>query len=723
MNDSLRRQFETRVMRRLGALGRRLRLYLLLDGLAVVSVAVLCAVLVTLGVDYFARLNWDMRATQLGSILLALAALAWWFVVRPLRVPVRLEQLAVLVERQHPQLGSLLVTAVDYVRRPIVPPTSAAMVESVVERAVVQADALQFQSVLAHRRARRRAAVSLGCLVCLGAMGLLARDTMGLWLGRNVLLMNVRWPQRSRLTVENLVDSKLIVPRGDDVTVSALVDRGYEPPRQVFIEFMNEAGVRAREQMPAISQEDVRFTHTFERLSQSQRCRIFGGDAETEWFDIQVVDRPQIRDLAIEVRPPAYTGLGKQELRSGQTVAEVLNGSEVRFRVRANKPLVQATLLREEAGEQVEVGEATARDDTHFEVVVHPKASSTYQFRLVDTIGLTNQGERVVLVRFNIRLVADAPPVVKIRVKDVGDMITPEAVLPIEGSFSDQYGLATAGIGLEIVRDAGAPAAKVEPIGGLESGSRSFTHTVDWSAARHGLAEGDRIGLYGEATDLDDVAGPNVGKSPVLFLRVVSHEELLTELSRREQEHRRDLERLVREQEELFSDLLATARPSDSNEARDYFPRLARRQRDYAGRLNLLRLQFEQVLTKLRMNQLSTPAVEARLGQGVIEPMDELYRSGMPQAALAIDRLPPDAAGAALREARAAQERVLADMNRILSSLLKWEGYQEAVTLLRDVLRMQKSLGEETEKKVEEQIFGIGSRPGESAEPQDGNKK
>ena len=45
-------------------------------------------------------------------------------------------------------------------------------------------------------------------------------------------------------------------------------------------------------------------------------------------------------------------------------------------------------------------------------------------------------------------------------------------------------------------------------------------------------------------------------------------------------------------------------------------------------------------------------------------------------------------------------------MNRILSNLLKWEGYQEAVTLLRDVIKMQKSLEQETEARVEAQVLG-----------------
>ncbi|HOM49803.1 MAG TPA: hypothetical protein PLV57_01535 [Phycisphaerae bacterium] len=707
MNDSTRRHFETTILRRLASLGRRVRLYLLLDGLAVLIAVGVAFMLITLGVDYFARLDWDMRVAQLASIAVVLVAVGWRFLIRPLLVPVRRDQLAVLVERKYPQLHSLLVTAVDFLDKPVKPPVSPGMVEHVIHRATHEAAELPFHAVLAHGRARQRAAISLACLSLVVAFALAAPQTMGLWMRRNLLLESVPWPQRNRLTVENLVDGRLVVPRNEDVTISAVVDPGYEPPRQVFIEHVSTTGARSREQMPAMSHGDVRFTHTFERLAQSRRCRITGGDATTDWFEIQVVDRPQIKRAVIEIAPPAYTGMEAYELRPGQTAAEVLVGSEVRFRIEANKPLVRATLVQEEPNRETEIAEAAVRDGVYLDAAVTPAATSTYQFLLLDELGLTNRSERLVPVRFNVRLVADKPPVVKMRVKDAGDMITKDAILPVEATFNDQYGLATAAIACEITREGASPQPFNEPIPGFTPGTRSFTRTIEWSGAAHGLTESDRLTLFCEARDYDDVSGPNVGKSAPLSFRVVSHEELLAELSRREQEHRRDFERLLRQQEELFSEMLATSRPSDPDEARDYYPRLARRQRDHAGRLNLLRLQFEQVLAKLRINQLATPAVEVRLGDGVIAPMDELYRSGMPHAAATLEQLPPDATGAALNEARAAQQQVLAEMNRILASLLKWEGYQEAVTLLREVIKMQKALEQETEAKIEEQIFGI----------------
>ena len=43
--------------------------------------------------------------------------------------------------------------------------------------------------------------------------------------------------------------------------------------------------------------------------------------------------------------------------------------------------------------------------------------------------------------------------------------------------------------------------------------------------------------------------------------------------------------------------------------------------------------------------------------------------------------------------------------------MLKWEGFQEAVVLLREVLRLQGRLNAETEKRIEAMILGTEPAP------------
>ena len=102
--------------------------------------------------------------------------------------------------------------------------------------------------------------------------------------------------------------------------------------------------------------------------------------------------------------------------------------------------------------------------------------------------------------------------------------------------------------------------------------------------------------------------------------------------------------------------LSRTPKPGDSTQDRARsFGVLARRQRDHAGRLNSIRMQFEQVLSELQTNQLSSPTVESRLGGGIIVPMEALSRTRMPAAADGLDALAREATPQALQSTKNAR--------------------------------------------------------------------
>ena len=724
VTETTRLRFDASTFSRLRALGRRVRSYLLLDGLALVSVAVLASVLITLGVDWTFRLGWDMRLTQLSTLLLALAVVAWWSIVRPLRVPIRADQLAVLVERRHPELRSRLISAVEFVsfatnRPPYGVAPSPMMIEAVVREAEDEAGFIRFKDALVHRRALWRSATVLGCMAVMAILSVGAPKIMGPWFRRNVLLADVDWPQRNRLTVENLVDGQLTVARGDDKTITAVVDKGFEAPRQVYIRYKSESGLSGRDQMPTVGGDRKEFTYTFERINETMECRISGGDAVTDWFTVKVVDRPRITQATLTITPPAYRQAEAYQLREGQTVARVLEGSGIGFAVETNKPVRIANLIqrvRDKKTGRVEetiVAQAPSVSQGMLNVAHRPSASGTYHFHLVDELGLSNKSERTQPVRFTVQLQEDQAPSVKMQIEGVGEMVTLKAVLPVRTDFADDYGLASAELVCASPRF--APEAIRKTIPGFDRAARTltFAHTQSWAVGAHGFVEGDRFTLNAEAGDFDDVPGPNVGKASPQAFRVVSEDELLAELHRLEQEYRQDFERVLKRQEELYADLLTMSQGPDPNAEQDarpeQFARLARRQRDQAGRLNTLRMQFDRILSELRINQLSDAEVERRLGDGVIEPMGRLVREGMPTAGERLTDLSREETPPRMEDARAAQDALVADMRAILASMRKWEHFQEAVILLRDVLKMQRQLMNETEKRIEDEI--IGTRP------------
>ena len=212
--------------------------------------------------------------------------------------------------------------------------------------------------------------------------------------------------------------------------------------------------------------------------------------------------------------------------------------------------------------------------------------------------------------------------------------------------------------------------------------------------------------LIARASDFDNVNGPNFAQSPDVTFRTVSKEELLSELAQREQKFRMAFERLVDAQEQIRGRLLtvlghAGGEMSPASLAAALAP-LERRQRNLASSVNVLRQQFEQILSELAVNQLDTFDTRERLEGDIIEPLMDLAKRDMVAAADSIRQWSREASSEKAELLDPQQARLLSKMRAVLARMIQWEGYHEIVGLLRDIVRLQGELAEETRKEVVE---------------------
>ena len=213
------------------------------------------------------------------------------------------------------------------------------------------------------------------------------------------------------------------------------------------------------------------------------------------------------------------------------------------------------------------------------------------------------------------------------------------------------------------------------------------------------------------ASDFDTVSGPHITQTPETTLRVVTREELLAELGRREQEYRMDFERLIDAQEQLRGKLLSVIGRSNRPEmadkiAGDLAP-LERRQRNIASSVNVIRQQFEQILMELRVNQLTTNETERRLGKKVVQPLSQLSKRDLVMAADTIRTWSRDNNAETASMIDPQQVVILSQMRAVLGNMIQWEGYQEVVNMLRDIVRLQNDLSTETKRILEDQAGKI----------------
>ena len=685
--------FEQQVVVPLERQCRRLRRYRLIEGLCLVSAILVGLCAFQLAVDYLLRLRTDTRAILLIGMVVVVGLAAWRLVIRPLRIRFGVMDLANELEKRFGPANSLLVSAMQFhagcVGTEAV--NSPQLQAAVINRAARQAKRMPFDALINTPYARRYGWGITAIVAVVVACLCVAPATLGTWFDRNILLADVSWPRRTLLIVQTDADGVIRAAIGDDVEIRATVDPQYEVPRQVDVVFVTASGKQGREAMTGVGERG--FRASFARAREGLRFQLRGGDDITRWYEVRLSERPRVDRAVLTVHPPAYTRRPVVTLPEGQRVAQMYAGSTLELAITCNKPVVKARLMSDGSA----VADATPAADGGFLATVMPSESSNYHFDLLDADGLRN----VRPMRISARIIPDHAPKVRINLPDVGNLVTLDAVLETEAEFSDDLGLADAAA-LYRVSDGDAVAMDV---GGFEPGRRMFSARFDWPVAAAGADVGAQVAIFARARDFDDVNGPNVRESAAVTFRIATAEELQADFARREQEYRRQFQRAMQSQERIRRDLLSLlARIAEAQTRKDLELLLApieRRQRQLNAQVNLIRRQFEQLVHQMHINRLETPETRTRLVDGIITPMSQLSVTVLTDAADLLRRLARERTEALAATVDPLQAQILTRMQLILDNMLKWEGYQETVNMLREILTMQRELSEETQQQIE----------------------
>ncbi|MBM4031774.1 MAG: hypothetical protein FJ291_08325 [Planctomycetes bacterium] len=698
-----------------------MRLWLILDGLAALCVVFVALSAVSLGVDRYLRMDATQRALSLLLGLGVLGFIGWRRLARPLMRRLDDEALGLLVEARHRELRERLISALELARIPDPEGigSSPALVRATIDDGVRAAAEVDFADALDDRGRRLNVAAVAFAILLFGAACVAFPSTMRLWAARNLLLLDRSWPQATHLTILGAEDGVLVCPRGDDLTVQVRADRSGVVPSIVMIRFRQSGGGSGSEPMVGVG--DDTFSTTFRNVLEPLRFYVWGGDAETPWCHVQLVERPVVESLTLICTPPGYVGKGPHPLPSDIGSYPVLLGSTIEVQGTASKPLAVAELS---FGKAKPLPFALGGErDFRAKLAGETLQSATYTISLTDRDGYASRQP----ARFSLKVVPDQKPAVRARLEGIGDMIVPRAVVPVHARLSDDYAVVSG----ELVAAVSGDAVKEPATHRLPFGDRKDAWGPKQVALAHrlevgplNLPPGVHVALHVEARDNDTVSGPKVGLSGTFSLRVVTEDELRNELLRREQEQRLEFERILSDQQRLLENsraFEATLKrdPTLAAKDRELLGSSEKLQRLIGGRALAIAGQFAQLLAEVENNRLEADPQVARdrLHGRIIEPLEVLARRGVLQAADLLDgarKTMPTADGqpkaeclASLADAAKEQEELVKSMREILRHMVKWEGYQEALNLLREVLKAQRNVNEQTIKEYQRRIQKI----------------
>lgn len=680
----------------LARLRRRARLYRALDGALRTLLFAVAAGVAQMALDSWLRLSLDQRAVvnlviSLGIIFFALREL-----VLPLARPLSNQRLATEVDRLYPELHGQLATAVQFAAGDVgrVQSNSPQLVAATVAETLESLPDVTFLAALDHRRAGRRLAELGGLGLFVLSAWLILPGMFSTWFQRSWLLRDIPWPQRTYLVPEEFVHGERRLPRGDEFELLARII-GKVPPAAT-LEWWTESGRRGESEMEFVGEERLRAR--LGAITEDLNFRLVGGDERTGDFHVHVVERPAVLRTAIRIEPPEYTGSPAVTLEQ-QTVIEALAGSRLIIDATLNKPVKQAAL----AGTQGPVGTLEQIAPDKIRVTWAAPASGAYAFELSDADGI----ESVRPVRLTLKITPDAPPSLKLELVGVGELVTPDAGLPARLSASDAYGLAK--VHLLVQKNDEPPHSPVSE--NFQRGRREFLVEHELDLTSFEPHPGDTLKIWADAAD-HDPAGPNVGSSTPVTLKVVSNTDLLAALAEREIELRREFERVISSQRGINDALqrllagLSEGGPPQSAVAQRLGGQ-GRQEDAAAGRCVVLQRSFAQVLAEMRVNRVAKSADERRLLDRISEPLGRLATGPMATVTGAVAQIRRSVVRTDVAQLATALDETLATMQKILANMLELEGYREAVAALESLLQDQKQLQADTAAALDHQVDDI----------------
>jgi hypothetical protein len=445
-------------------------------GLSTVVGAAAAILLLAFVVDWGLHVPRGVRWIHLAALCAIPAWLAVRALLRPLRARPGITDCAVLVERAHPELKELFVTAAE-IRAGERPTKDGEVAGRLLAEAEGAARRIDLSNALDPRGPRLRFLVGALSTTLCGAVLVAGGESTRIFFSR-LLGGNADWPKRTHLTIEipsaGTALAEIVGPEG---SLEVRVARGADIPVVVRAEgtVPDEVTLHLSGSQPAViapSGGGV-FRTLLRSVQEDVSMYATGGDDQDEVPSIRliVLRPPDVVGLALEVEPPSYSGLEPRTVTGGD--AEILAGTKVVVHVLPDprEATGKARLLPEDRLVDLapapfpvnDSGKAGApnggQPEQGLAFNVAPEKSLRYRIELVDHSRLSNPDPGL----FAITVIEDRPPEVEILSPGRGDYDTvPGGSLRLSARARDDFGVVSMKLTASPV--GAAPGAAATPI-------------------------------------------------------------------------------------------------------------------------------------------------------------------------------------------------------------------------------------------------------------------
>lgn len=437
---------------------------------------------------------WTFRAAAYGGLVVAV----WWLLIRPLRVRVSDEQVALYLEEHYPQLDGVLVSAVEIGRARA--EVDGPMVERLIADAVRHCDAVDQGRAIERPRLKRASGLLTGA-TAVAALVLLTNPG---FLSHGAPFLLRPWASAAPPYAILVQPGDVTVARGADLGIAARLSN-FQAEEVVLFVRRGEGEDWDRILMP-FDADSAAYTLLLLDLTEPTEYLVQAAGVRSPLHRIAVADLPYTQRIDLEYHFPRYTGLPAHTDEDGGDIA-ALRGTRV---------LVHVTPTIAVAAGGLVVG-----DDT---VPLAPDADGRWAGELVVgepasyhvVLGAPATSSVTASPDYLIDPLADQPPIVVLDRPGRDLAVTNVDEVFAEVRAADDFGLAN----VELRYRVNGGDEQTVNLTGAAAGQRELVAGHTLYLEELPLQPGDVVAYYARATDRRSTPTPQVGTSDIYFLEI-----------------------------------------------------------------------------------------------------------------------------------------------------------------------------------------------------------
>ncbi|MDZ7725497.1 MAG: DUF4175 family protein [candidate division KSB1 bacterium] len=490
------------------------------------------------------------------------------------------------------------------------------------------------------------------------------------------------------------------VVSGDSLQISVQTSDSTLKHSEMIVQYKTTTDQRAlKQKAPGV------FTTTLMNIRKSFTYRIRAQSKQSPEYTVSVLERPVVRELSLQVTPPAYTGLTTRSVEKNVGNVTALPGARVHLNATANKPLHDAALLFSDSTLQ----SLDVQNETIYGAF-RLYRDVKYQIQLTDRDSLSNPDP----ISYQVKALADQYPFVEItspgRDIELGD----DMRIPLAVNSQDDYGISRVQLGYQVLHEG---RGNVDSTGfsfkTLETDKTTQIETnYDWDTEETHLLPTDVLVYFVRVYDNDTVNGPKSSETRRYRARFPSLAEMYDTFTQTRETTTDKIKDTFQKSQNLQKRVDRLSRELKREQKIDWQKRkeieeTVKQHRQIQNDLNEIEKNIQKMLDQGQKDQLLSPETLEKY-----EKIQELYREIetaemqelMKQMGQKLDQFSREDLQQAMEKMREQEQDLNQSLDRTLELLKRLKTEQQldqAARMARDLAERQKKMAGDSSGSME----------------------